>query len=385
MNNILSQFFMETVLISQEQRSEIQWKQLWSLAALYGSVVIGWIAYQNYQPKLLEKFHFTDFSFLLMVSQGIILVVTPPFAGKLGDRYRFKKGHRIPIITTGISFAAMVFMAVAFTLLGNPGEIFKWILPLLIVFWLISMSIFTSPALSTLELFTPVDKLPRAMAMLTIVANLIYAVEPIIVDIIDYVGVPLTFMAGGTVVFISGYFLQKNSLTLFKLTDNKEERPLAAITLDTQRSRFGHIFFLGLALGIPTTIMFNLFPDVFADKLGLLLQTSNGKIILVYILVLSAIFSWPASSVVNRIGTEKSFWVSLVGITACIFFIFTLTPGIVVMIMTVIFAVMFSVLSVSSLPLAISESNYYEKVFCVGIFFSGVALPDAIVKAMQAF
>lgn len=60
----------------------IEWKQLWSLTALYASVVIGWIAYQNYQPKLLIKFSFTEFAFLLTVAQGIILVVTPPLRGE---------------------------------------------------------------------------------------------------------------------------------------------------------------------------------------------------------------------------------------------------------------------------------------------------------------
>ena len=180
---------METISLSREQ-GQIHWKQLWSLAALYGSVIIGWIAYENYQPKLLEKFEFTGYSFLLTLAEGIILVATPPLAGMLGDRYRFEKGHRLPIITSGISFAAMIFMAVAFTLLGNPGEVFKWVLPILIVCWLIAMSIFTSPALSTLELFTPVDKLPRAMAVLTIVSNLLYAMEPVIVDLIDFLGAP---------------------------------------------------------------------------------------------------------------------------------------------------------------------------------------------------
>lgn len=375
---------MEALPISQE-RNSIQWKQLWSLAALYGSVVIGWIAYQNYQPKLLEKFHFTDFSFLLMVFQGIILVVTPLFAGRLGDRYRFQQGHRIPIITTGISFAAMVFMAVAFTLLSDPGEIFKWVLPILIVFWLIAMSIFTSPALSTLELFTPVDKLPRAMAMLTIVANLIYSIEPVIVDIIDYAGAPITFMAGGAVVFLSGYALKKNSLTLFKLSDNKEQRPIAAITFDTQRSRFGYIFFLGLALGLPTTIMFNIFPGLLAEKLGVLFNGMSGKIMLVNILVLSALISLPVSRLVNTLGLQKSFWMSFALIVISIVSILLLESSLLVLVMTVLFAVMFTSLSVSSLPLAIRRSNYYEKVFCVGIFFSGVALPDGIVKVIQAF
>jgi MFS family permease len=376
---------MEALSIPQEKNS-IQWKQLWSLAALYGSIVIGWIAYQNYQPKLLEKFQFTDFSFALMVFQGIILVVTPPFAGRLGDRYRFKQGHRIPIITAGISFAAMVFMAVSFTLFTNPGEIFKWVLPILIVFWLIAMSIFTSPALSTLELFTPVDKLPRAMAILTIVANLIYAIEPVIVDIIDYIGAPLTFFAGGSVVFISGYALKRNSLSLFKLSDNKEnDKPLAAITLDTQKSQFVYIFFLGLALGLPTTIMFNIFPDMLSLKLGDALRGMSGKVTLVNILVLSALISLPMSSLVNRLGLQRSFWGSFLFIMICVMAIFFTQSTVMLLALCVVFAIMFTSLSVSSLPLAMSLSNYYEKVLCVGIFFSGVALPNGVLEAIQAF
>ncbi|MEO7991372.1 MAG: MFS transporter [Chryseolinea sp.] len=367
------------------EKNSIQWKQLWSLAALYGSVVIGWIAYQNYQPKLLDKFNFTDFGFILMVFQGIVLVITPPIAGRLGDRYRFKAGHRIPIITTGISFAAMVFMAVAFTLLGNPGEIFKWILPILIVFWLIAMSIFTSPALSTLELFTPVDKLPRAMAILTIVANLIYSLEPVIIDIIDYLGAPITFMAGGAVVFLSGYALKKNSLSLFQMSDEKEARPIASITLDTTRSNKSYIFFLGLALGIPTALLFKIFPALLADKLGVLLNGIDGKIMLVDLLVISAIISLPISNWVNKLGLQKSFWWSLAIIVVSSIFIFTSQSSVLVLVMTLLFAAMFTSLSVSSLPLAINKSNYYEKVFCVGIFFSGVALPNGIIEAIQAF
>src|SRR5690349_14330010 len=200
---------METLSVASKQavsaqETEIRWKQLWSLAALYASIIIGWIAYENYQPRLLVQFNFTDFTFLLMVAQGLILVITPMIAGRLGDRYRFEKGHRLPIISSGISFAAMIFMAVAFTLLGNPGEIFRWILPVLIVFWLAAMSVFTSPALSTMELFTPVDRLPHAMAVLTITGNLVYALEPVIVDIIDFLGAPVTFMIGGVAVFLSG-------------------------------------------------------------------------------------------------------------------------------------------------------------------------------------
>jgi len=118
-----------------EAKTDLLWKQLWSLAALYASVVIGWIAYYNYQPKLLEQYNFTDLTLFLFISQGIILTITPLIAGKLGDRFRQSAGHRLPIISAGISFAAMIFMAVAFTLIVDPGETFRWILPILIVFF----------------------------------------------------------------------------------------------------------------------------------------------------------------------------------------------------------------------------------------------------------
>jgi MFS family permease len=377
---------METLTVSKragrkiqdQQVGEIQWKQLWSLAALYGSIIIGWIAYQNYQPKLLVQFQFTDFTFLLILAQAVIVVITPLIAGKLGDRYRVEKGHRLPIISSGISFAAMIFMAVAFTLLGNPGEIFKWVLPVLIVFWLIAMSIFTSPALSTIELFTPVDKLPHAMAILTIVSNVIYSVEPVIVDIIDYLGAPLTFICGGVVVFLSGYALKKTSLGLFKQTANEEAEP----DIKSQKSQYGFIFFLGLSLGIATTILFNVFPSILETKLSTFFST-DGKIILVGILLFSAILSWPVSYAVNKYGMSRIFQLSLVLLVLCVLGVWFVSAPVMVLVMVILFGVTFTSLSISALPLAINSSAFTEKVFCVGLFFSGVALPEGIMDTIQ--
>lgn len=373
---------IENVATDETEPLNIEWKQLWSLTALYASVVIGWIAYQNYQPKLLIKFSFTEFAFLLTVAQGIILVVTPMIAGRIGDRYRFERGSRIPVVSAGISFAAMIFMAVAFTLLGNPGEIFKWVLPVLIIFWLIAMSIFTSPALSTIETFMPVEKLPRAMAVLTVVGNLLYALEPVIVDIIDFLGAPITFITGGVIVFLSGYALKKNSLTLF---NSSEHKPNTGFKLDTQRSEYGYILLLGIVLGIATAMMFEIFPDVMGDKLSVLFTGGNTKIVAVGILIISAILCVPFSSLVNTYGLKRSFWVSAVITLLAIAGILVFQAPLAVLLMTAIFAIGFAALSVSSLPLAIGKANYYQKVFCVGIFFAGVELPDTIIEIIQAW
>ncbi len=362
---------MDIALTQEKKTVSIQWKQLWSLAALYGSIVIGWIAYQNYQPKLLEKFHFTEFTLFLTITQGLILIATPPIAGIIGDKFRVKNGHRLPIITLGISFAAMVFMAVAFTLFTNPGEIFKWILPVLIVLWLISMSIFTSPALSTIELFTPIDRLPSAMALLTIVGNLLYALEPVIVDIIDYLGAPLTFISGGLVVFMSGYLLRENSLGLFN--QSWQESAVKKSTLPGNHKPF--IFLMGIGMGLATSVMFNLFPTLFTKVL-----TIDGKLVLVMILLLTALLSIPMSNVVSSLGLKRSFYRSTIVILLCMLSILTASTAPVMIVLIVVFAIVYTVLSVSTLPLAIQLSNHDDKVFCVGIFFSGVALPDAIIK-----
>lgn len=367
---------MQTVSIPQPDRAAIQWKQLWSLAALYASVIIGWIAYYRYQPKLLVQYGFTDFSFLLVVAQAIILVVTPPIAGRLGDKFRFKAGHRLPIISSGISFAAMIFMAVAFTLFTNPGEIFRWVLPVMIIGWLIGMSIFTSPALSTIELFAPVDKLPRAMAILTIVSNLISALEPVIVDIIDYLGAPTTFIAGGAAVFLSGYALRKNSLDLFRSTGGEVNKE------DNIKTSYLRIFLMGIAAGLASTMLFNIFPGELQKSIGSWTGLENGNLLVVMILVLSALVSLPASNWVSTWGLERSFWLSLLFAMASIPGVVFANSLIVITGAAIVFAVMFSVLSVSSLPLVIRQSGFREKVLGVGIFFSGAALPDGVVEIL---
>jgi hypothetical protein len=276
----------------------------------------------------------------------------------------------------------MIFMAVAFTLFTNPGETFKWLLPIMIVLWLIGMSIFTSPALSTVELFTPVDKLPKAMAVLTIVANLIYALEPIVVDIIDYLGAPVTFVVGGVVTLASGYAMRRNALGLFKQNGNKEAVPATEKT-HTTKSAYGFIFFLGLILGGASLVLFHLFPSELSGKLSVL-TSLDGKSLLVGMLFFSAVISWPISTMVNRYSMDQVFWLSAGLIALSAVAIFLLSSVWMMIIMMIVFTVSFTSLSVSSLPLALRQSGYYEKVFCVGIFFSGVALPEGIFEALQA-
>ena len=355
-----------------------------SLAAMYGTIIVGWIAYEQYQPKLLLQFNFTEFTFALTVAQAIILVVIPPLAGRIADRYRVSKGHQFPVISLGISFAAMVFMAVAFTLLSNPGEIFKWLLPVLIILWLVAMSIFTGPALSTMDNFIPAGKLPRAMALLTITGNLLYSLEPVIVDIIDYIGAPVTFMAGGILVFSTGVILKRNMFASLHNNDGDETQTTSVLYVATLPSRYIYIFMTGGVYGLMTALLFQIFPDSLVNTLGHLPYLADGKLMVVFVLILSAVLSLPVSSLVSRYGLTPSFLISLLIAQVGIFGILLSSSAFVVVASLACFALGLTVLSVSALPLAIESSGQVNKVFSVCIFFAGAALPDGLLEVVTS-
>jgi energy-converting hydrogenase Eha subunit C len=121
-----------------------------------------------------------------------------------------------------------------------------------------------------------------------------------------------------------------------------------------------------------------------SEKLSVLF-TGNSKIVSVGILIISAILCVPFSSLVNTYGLKKSFWVSGIATMLAIAGVLLFQAPLAVLLMTAIFAIGFAALSVSSLPLAIGKANYYQKVFCVGIFFAGVELPDTIIEIIQAW
>lgn len=363
--------FAETNTSVDEVSDSVLWKQLLSLATLYASVIIGWIAYYNYQPKLLEAYNFTDLTLFLFIVQGIILVVTPPIAGRMGDKFRVKAGKRLPIVSAGVSFAAMIFMATAFTLFTDPGPIFKWILPVLITLWLFSMALFTSPALSTVELFVPTKKLPTAMAVLTIVYGLLYSLEPVIVDIIDFLGAPLTFVVGGVAVFLSGLLMKSNTTII---TDKPK-------TAEVGKSDFTYALVLGISQGLATTVLFNLLPEWLEAK-NYTLFGASGDILVAIVLAMVAVLSLPLSRFAETRSIYLTILLSILSLFAVVAGIFFLNSWFVVTVLLVFFAAFYAMMSVSFLPLALTVVKDRQKVFGVGIFFAGFELPNGILEAI---
>lgn len=366
---------------SSLQVQNVQWRQVWSLVALDLAIVISWIAYHKYQPELLSQFKFNQFVFELAIVQGLILFVTPPIAGWFADRARRKGAGHLPVITIGINFVSMIFMVVAVTIWTEPSGFIRLMFPLMIVLWLVFMNIFHSPAISTLEMFVPTNKLPQIMAIFAVIADVAASLEPSIVDLIGFFGAPLTFAVGGILVFSSGIWLQR-TIRGFKPIEegNEQEKEKTTIT----KSRFGVVLILGLFLGLATMFFFELFPQMAEKRLSFLKANNfKGAYFTSILIAASAILSYPLSLWAQNFSVVKAAWVGVIGFGALLSCLF-LSTGTIALICFILYPVFFAIMSVTFLPIAFVNLTSKQKVLGIGLFFSGVQLASSIVEALQA-
>lgn len=361
---------------TQVYTSQIQWRQIWCLMGLDAAIVLSWLAYHKYQPQLVLQFGFQEYTLVLAIVQGLVLCLTPPLAGWISDRVRSQKGSRLSIVQLGISFVAMVFMAVAFTIYTQPSGNLRWIFPVLIVLWLIAMNIFQSPAVSTTELFVPRDKLPRVAALLAIVTNLAYALEPSIVDLINHLGATLTFSLGGIILFGMGW--------LFILNTRQQETQSTVRVSSAEQTNFGMVLIISFLFGLATTVFFNVLPDLLEPRLSFLNEkTFKGSFFVSILVAVSALVSWPMSYWVEKEGVVTSIWIGFGVIFLASFGIFVSSFGWFTLGLSLLLPFAYSLVSVSTLPLVFVNLKEEHKVLGIGLFFSGVELPNSLVEIMQ--
>ena len=349
-------------MIETKERA-IKWPEIFSLGALNVSVVISWIAYHEYQPHLLEKFEFNQLSDFLILAKAFILVVTPPLAGLLADYLLKRTGKYFTIFSVGIGVTAMIFMIVASIIGAGPLGAMKPFLPYMIVLWLISMNLFISPAFSMIEAFAPAQKLPIVMGFLILVTELVYALEPLIVGLVQFFGDTLTFVVGGILISVSGYFFHKVSSD--EVVTRREELKTEKKAYPSVQSFFV-IMLLGLVLGIAKAFLVEFIPSDFLIKFPEMGETSHY--ISFCLLGLSAFLSFGLSKYLTQFNPMKVLYISVaviaVGCGMLLFapnFILAITGG-------VITAFGFSILNVTGLPFAISMLSVRHITYGVGAF-----------------
>jgi len=361
---------------TKPQANSTFWRQITALAALEATITIGWLAYEKYQPVLLEKFQFVELAALLIVAQGLLGGIFHPVSGRLADRMSQRHGTKFPVIISGIAFAAVIFIAVSLAILTDPSSAFRWALPVLVILWLAAMSTFHSPAISLVESFAPIDKFPRIAGVLATVFGLIYAIEPFVIMILDAVGLTATFILGGVLLASAGYALkaiterdtqyQAHEQGKIEEKGRKDTPPVVVFTIG---------FFVGL---FKSTIFFAL-PVFLLKALPIF---PNDDYVQSGILLASAVFSIPLSFVVDRLGAQKTMWMAcgLALLVSVIGLMTTHAPTAYVMMVAA--GAVYGLLSISALPFILKRMSSGHVGWGVGLFYGGMAASTAVITLL---
>lgn len=364
---------MNTTTLAQPK---INWAQVYSLLALNAAIVISWIAYHNYQPKVLEIFHFTELKLFLIIAQGLILVMIPPVAGIVGDYMIKKNGNRLVVFTVGVSVTAMVFMLVAFTV-GTATTInLTAALPFMIVVWLISMNVFHSPANSMLEMFAPAKDLPTAMALIVLTTELLSAFEPLIIDFVNTIGPIATFASGGLLMILTGYFFRKTTRNIQFARDTEEAT--------SKESQYFKVLVAGLSLGLATALIKNYMAEWMLTKPGFSF-TEDGSLLVAGVLIISAIAAVPLVRYINKLGVAASLLYGLISTFFFLALIYFVPNDVAALVFGAFTGLSFSFASVAAFPYALSHLSPRQVTLGAGVFFGSVEVAESIINYVQAF
>jgi subtilisin family serine protease len=246
---------------------------------------------------------------------------------------------------------------------------------LLILLWLIAMNVFHSPALSMLELYAPIEVMPGVAALLTVLSGLTAALEPSLTAIVDGLGAPLTFAAGGVAVALSGY-------AFFRTARTVEPPGVSHAKPAAQRTDLVLVLAMGLGLGLGEALMSDGLSGWISRHGALATNLSPAwQSSLLY--AIAALVAWPLGVLGDRFGAEP---LALAGASGGI----VLAAAAWVLPMEgakaafCLFPVAYAALAVAALPVAFSRLLPGHKVLGVGVLFSGVELATGAVKIALA-
>jgi MFS family permease len=330
-----------------------------SLVVLNFVVGFSWIAYHNYQPKLLDAFELNTVGEFLFYAQWLILFAVPGLAGKLSDNMLRRRNKYLIIYVTGITVAAMTFMSVALGVGIINLLSLRPLVPFLVIVWLISMNMFVAPANALLKNIAEQDRLPKLMAILIIGTEGVYALEPVIIPLIEGMGAVLTFIAGGLLVTFAGIWFQRQlkknpEIMSVDYEEKPDHKPLVFVAASIA---FGSVFAFIIAV----------LPSLIGARLNV-----DGSTTVAAMLGFSTLIAWPVSQLSAKFSLQTLAGTGWVMGGVSVLALLIISNESIVYMALIILGLSCSVLSVTTFPLALKNIPARNLALGTGIFL-GIA------------
>ena len=361
----------------------VLWRQVWGLAALLAAIVFSWMAYSFYQPVILTKLGFVELAQSLGIIQGFLGAAIEPLAGVMSDRLMHRIGSRLPGIAVGITLAGLLFVATGLLLHSNIPLELRWIIPVLMTFWVMATIVFRGPVVSLLRQFAPTESLPVANSILTFVVSLVGAIAPIFSRAIDFLGAANTFLFGSVMLMVGAILLWSADPHVTIYSDAEQLRHISTINSHergkSNRDRLTQwlqIFGVGSISGLLVNIMLR----VSTQKIHATLAIISPEYIAAMILLVCAIVATPLEQRVRKWGLNRSMLMSLLFIIVAILLSFVSIPLVSIGLAIAIFCgIAMGLLLVAQIPWCLGRLPPHQAGLSTGLYFGGMGAANAFL------
>ncbi|CBN54261.1 MULTISPECIES: hypothetical protein [Kamptonema] len=346
----------------------VLWRQVGGLAAVQAAITLTWMIYRIYVPQLLAGFGFPGLEQPISMIEDALAVALEPIMGGISDKQRQWMGSRFPLISLGIILSSALFIAIpAVFIFGKPYQVFRWVLPVLLVAWALAMAVFRAPAVSLIGQYAVNTQLPQAMSVLILIGGLAGAARPIAGDFILSLGPGITFTIGSLVLLGAVAVLrsQKPDMSVAQTPINHTtNQPLSIPAL-------GLIAVTGMSIACGTRLMLGeILPKVLETQIG----GTDVKLLLVGIAIALAFASLPAGILATRLGNQR---VTIAGLVIAAMLLLALvfaqgTGAIWILIIALIAS--YSLVANGAIPFVFSLIPPHRGGLGVGIYFGGFSL-----------
>ncbi|MBC8111183.1 MAG: hypothetical protein H7Y04_09010 [Verrucomicrobia bacterium] len=353
----------------------VNWKSVTAIILLNFVVLVSWVVYHFFQPQLLAQFGFSDLGGFLNDAKNIILVVIPPLAGLLADFLQKRVGKGYLIFTVGVSITAMVFMAAAYAFLPTAGKGLHEAIPGMMVVWLICMNIFYTPATAYIEKTASTQNLPLVTALVALTAELLMAVAPYTPQIMSQFNSSATFVGGGLLIALSGYFF-------YQANKDQGTTYLSENPAGSQFNNLLIVFAIGLFAGIAEYFVTNSVSDWLKVSLG-----SYAKHTVSIILAMAGLLALPAGKFVQNKDLRKTMVYGFCAVFSVLGIIYLLATQQILtantfglgILLCFLLALSASFVIVTAFPVALWHSYGKQENLGIGIFWAGVGFYDMFI------
>ncbi|MBW4646471.1 MAG: MFS transporter [Goleter apudmare HA4340-LM2] len=347
---------------------KILWLQVCSLAGVQGAITLSWLIYGIYLPQLLAQFGFPPSWVVgILVVENALAVVMEPLIGGLSDRSLYRLGTSFPYISVGVILSSGLFISIPCVVTFTPPlEVFRLVLPVVLVAWALAMTVFRTPVMVLLGIYATPAQIPLAASVVTFTGAALGALRPIFTKwVLNFP--PILAFAIASFVLLGAAAVLRHVHPPNLLSDRTRAEKIPVIPLQK----------LALILGTGVGVAWGsrLLMDAVGKLLKVQINADNVDLQMVGIGILIAVATFPTSLLAVRITIKPAM---LLGISATILSMLMMlylgTPILVILLM----ATGFSLIINAAIPFPLSLMPPHWAGLGIGTYFGGIGLAMSV-------